>query len=153
MLKDSSSFDLYHVSITWQNKSHVMVRGYNLGEKKHTRCETHWSVKHSWDEVVPNALHLILGLVSLVELFRLSQDGAFRVNTNNLHRAHHLRINPNALIVTQGSYCILNIFYNLIIYFDVGAFFLEFAGNARDGSTCASSCHQHVHFTWWRNFS
>lgn len=34
MLKDSSSFDLYHVSMTWQNKSHVTVRGNNLQKQK-----------------------------------------------------------------------------------------------------------------------
>lgn len=40
-----------------------------------------------------------------------------------------------------------------MIYFDVGAFFLEFAGDACDGPPCACSCHQHVHFTWWHNVS
>lgn len=77
------------------------MRGNNLQENKQRRCETHRSVEHGWDEVVADALNLILGLIGLVELLRLSQDGAFRVNTNNLHTNHHLWSHPYALTHTQ----------------------------------------------------
>ena len=36
---------------------------------------------------------------------------------------------------------------SLELHLDVGASFLQFAGDAGDGATGASSCHQHVHPT------
>jgi len=49
------------------------------------RSGAHASVQHGGDEVVADALHLILGLVGPVQMLRFSQDRSFRVHTHNLH--------------------------------------------------------------------
>lgn len=43
--------------------------------------------------------------------------------------------------------------FRLTTYFDVGALFLQFAGDACDCPPCACSCHQHVQFTCWEGVS
>lgn len=48
---------------------------------------THRAVEHGGDEVVPDALHLVLRLIRLVKLLGLRQDGAFWVNGNYLRAA------------------------------------------------------------------
>lgn len=76
--------------------------------RKKTASWTHWSVEHSWDEIVPDTLHLVLGLIGLINLVRLSQDGAFWVNTNNLHTTHSF-IN-NKSLSRESFYLILSMY-------------------------------------------
>lgn len=45
---------------------------------------THRSVKHGGDEVVPDPLHLVRALISLIDFLRLGQDGSFWVDADNL---------------------------------------------------------------------
>ena len=53
---------------------------------------TYRSVQHGGDEVVSDALHLVMGLIGLVELVWFGQNGAFGVHTYNLRiHIHTLR--------------------------------------------------------------
>ena len=45
---------------------------------------TYWSVQHGWEEIVANALHLILRLIRLIQILRLSQDRPLWIHTNDL---------------------------------------------------------------------
>lgn len=51
------------------------------------RSTTYGSIQHCGDEIIPDPLHFIHRLVSPVQFFRLSKDGAFRISTYDLEEA------------------------------------------------------------------
>ncbi len=51
---------------------------------------THRSIQDGGYKVIPDALHLILGFISPVQLFRLSEDRALWVHCNNLNESRRI---------------------------------------------------------------
>lgn len=126
-------------------KSHVTVRGYNLGKQKHKVWNSRICQGRSgWSrtQCPPPHTGSCQSCWAPQAQPGWSLQGQHQQSTHTIHG-----------LIPAHWQCHLNLFYNLIIYFDVGAFFLQFAGNACDGPPRASSCHQHVHFTWWQKVS
>lgn len=53
--------------------------------------ETYRSIQHCGDKIISNSFHFIHCLVSLVQFFWFSKDGAFRIHTYNLEEQFPLR--------------------------------------------------------------
>lgn len=131
-------------------------------ENQRKQRNTHRSVQHGGDKVVPNALHL-KGRVVVGPLW-VNKNRTLRVHTHYLKTAkrqhgsgvcnrwfaliiiveeHFQTANSTAQLSkteeepTGSSSCL-----------DIGAFLLQLSGNSSERPTCSRSSHQHLQFTW-----
>ena len=68
-------------------KGHALSWNWPLGSRLAGAAPrpTYRAVQHCGDEVIADALHLVGCQLCLVQLFRLREDGAFGIHTNDLH--------------------------------------------------------------------